>query len=101
MTDRDDKDFVRDIDDLKEVLDVVSDRVPLLLRGLRDVLYSKDSAEAMADAVGTFYKRLIESGIPRDEASAMTRGYMVNLRDLLGSKGLDLGDLRRRRSDDE
>lgn len=69
-------------EELREVLGVVSEKVPGLLKGLRDVLYSKEAAENMADAVGTFYKKLVEAGIPKDEALSMTRGYMINLRDV-------------------
>jgi len=99
MSDHDKGELVKDIDDLREVLDVVSDRIPSLLRGLRDVLYSRDSAETMADAVGTFYKRLVDSGIPRDEAISMTRGYMINLRDIVGAKGMNF-DFRRSGEDE-
>jgi len=74
-------DLVKDIDDLKEVLGIVTDKVPGILRGLRDVLYSKDAAENMADAVATFYKRLVDAGIPKEQAMDMTRGYMINLDD--------------------
>ncbi|MGD9840308.1 MAG: hypothetical protein AB7U87_01145 [Candidatus Bipolaricaulis sp.] len=70
-----------DVEKLHEVLDVVTQQVPGLLRGLRDVLYSKEAAESMADAVGTFYKKLVESGIPKEEALEMARGYMINLRE--------------------
>ena len=82
-----DNDLVKDIDDLKEILNVVTDKVPGLLRGLRDVLYSKDAAENMADAVATFYTKLVDAGIPKDEAMDMTKGYMINLRDLFGGEG--------------
>ena len=82
-----DNDLVKDIDDLKEVLGVVTDKVPSLLRGLRNVLYSKDAAENMADAVATFYTKLVAAGIPKDEAMDMTKGYMINLRDLFGGEG--------------
>jgi hypothetical protein len=68
--------------------------VPNLLRELRGVLYSKDAAESMADAVGTFYRKLVEAGIPREDAMEMTRGYMINLRDLVRGKGITLGDRR-------
>jgi hypothetical protein len=82
-----DNDLVKDIDDLKEILSVVTDKVPGLLRGLRDVLYSKDAAENMADAVATFYTKLVDAGIPKDEAMDMTKGYMINLRDLFEGEG--------------
>jgi len=81
-----DNDLVKDMDDLKEVLSVVTDKVPGFLRGLRDVLYSKDAAENMADAVATFYTKLVDAGIPKDQAMDMTKGYMINLRDICGGK---------------
>lgn len=78
-----------DVEELRGVLDVVTQQVPGLLKGLRDVLYSKEAAESMADAVGTFYKKLVESGIPKEEALEMARGYMINLRELF--KGVQSG----------
>ena len=87
-----------DAKEIGEILDVVSDKIPALLRGLRDVLYSKESAENMADSVGTFYKKLVEAGIPKEDALDMARGYMINLRDMIGSEGkgfnVNLGDLK-------
>lgn len=71
-----------DVEEFREVLDVILDKVPGLLRELRNVLYSKEAAEGMADAVGTFYKKLVEAGIPREEALEMARGYMINLREV-------------------
>lgn len=82
-----DKELVNDINDLKEILGVVTDKVPGILRGLRDVLYSKGAAENMAEAVATFYSKLVEAGIPKEQAMDMTRGYMINLRDLFSGKG--------------
>jgi hypothetical protein len=84
------------VEDLREVLSTVSEMVPNLLRELRGVLYSKDAAESMADAVGTFYSKLIAAGIPRDDAMEMTRGYMINLRDLVRGRGFTVGEKRSR-----
>lgn len=81
-----------DVEELREVLDVVSERVPALLRGIRDVLYSKEAAENMAEAVATFYKKLVEAGVPPQEAVEMAKGYMIDLRSLFGGKHImDLG----------
>ncbi|GAB4305902.1 MAG: hypothetical protein Kow0097_04930 [Candidatus Bipolaricaulota bacterium] len=93
MNDEEKKD-VGDVEELREVLSVVTQQVPGLLKGLRDVLYSKDAAENMADAVGTFYKRLVEAGIPREEALEMARGYMINLREVFRGvkKGIKAGE---------
>jgi hypothetical protein len=71
-----------DVEELRQVLDVVAERVPGLVRGLRDVLYSKEAAANMADAVATFYKKLVEAGIAKEDALDMARGYMINLRDV-------------------
>jgi hypothetical protein len=91
----------KDVGELRDVLDVVSDKIPSLLRGLRDVLYSKESAENMAESVGTFYKKLVESGIPKEDALDMARGYMINLRDIMGKKGINIGDFTRQHHDDD
>lgn len=87
------------VEDLREVLSAISEMVPNLLRELRGVLYSKDAAESMADAVSTFYRKLVEAGIPREDAMEMTRGYMINLRDLVRGKGITLGDRRPERGE--
>jgi len=84
-------DFINSVEDLRELFSVLSEQVPGLLRGLRNILYSKEAAENMADAVATFYKKLVEAGIPKDEALDMARGYVLNLREILGNKGLNIG----------
>ncbi len=99
-------DFIRSVDDLRELLQTVSDQVPDLLRGLRDIIYSKEAAESMADAVATFYNKLVEAGIPKDEALDMARGYVLNLREILGGKGgfnMNIGDVAKskRRGDED
>ncbi len=90
-----------DAKELGEVLDTVSDKIPALLRGILDVLYSKEAAENMAESVGTFYKKLVEAGIPNKDALDMTRGYMINLRDMMGSKGFNVGYVKKSANDDD
>lgn len=70
-----------DAEGLQEVLDVVADRIPNLLRSIREALYSKEAATDVAEAVGTIYTKLIEAGVPKDDALEMARGYMINLKD--------------------
>jgi hypothetical protein len=94
-------DFVKDVDDLKEVLGVVAEKIPDLLRGLRDILYSPEAAESMAGAVATFYKKLVEAGIPSDEAMTMAKGYMINLREMMGGKGISIGNIMGRRREED
>jgi len=84
-------DIVKNVEDLERVLEVVSDKIPSLLRGLRNVLYSTEAADNMAGAVAAFYTKLVEAGIPKEEAMDMAKGYMINLRDVigLGKKGMN------------
>jgi len=84
-------DFIRSVEDVREILEVVSDQVPGLLKGLRNVIYSKEAAENMADAVSTFYTKLVDAGIAKEDALDMARGYVLNLRELLGDKGINIG----------
>jgi len=93
-------DFIKSVDDVRELLAAVSDQVPGLLKGLRNVIYSKEAAEDMADAVAAFYKKLVDAGIPKEEALDMARGYVLNLREILGGKGglnMNIGDLAKSR----
>ena len=85
-----DNDLINSVDDLRELLETVGEKVPDLLRGLRNLIYSKEAAENMADAVSTFYTKLVGAGIPKEDALDMARGYVLNLRELLGSKGLNM-----------
>jgi len=98
-------DFIHNVEDLRELLATVSDEVPGLLRGLRNVIYSKEAAENMADAVSTFYNKLVDAGIPKEEALDMARGYVLNLREILGGKGglnMNIGDFAKsKRKGDE
>ena len=99
-------DFINSVDDLRDLFSMISAEVPGLLRGLRDVIYSKEAAGNMADAVATFYTKLVEAGIPKEEAMDMARGYVLNLREILGGKGglnMNIGDFakRHREGDDD
>ncbi|MCD5416835.1 hypothetical protein LR021_00460 [Candidatus Bipolaricaulota bacterium] len=72
-----------DAEKLKQILGVVSDRIPALLKALRDTVYSKEAGKEFGGAVASFYKELIDGGIPAEQAMEMTRGYMINLRDIV------------------
>jgi hypothetical protein len=52
------------IEGVREMLDVVSDRLPHLMRGLHDSVYSPERLQTTADSFASFYKTLTESGIP-------------------------------------
>jgi len=62
-----------------QLLDVVSERVPKLLRDISDVLYGEGRAKQYAVSVATFYKELKASGMTDKEAFALTKDYMAAL----------------------
>ena len=80
----DKEDEIPDPEKIAKILDAVADKVPALLRAIRDTVYSKEAGEHFGEAVGAFYHKLIEQGIPQEQALEMARGYMISLRDLVG-----------------
>ncbi|MCL2663998.1 MAG: hypothetical protein FWE82_00145 [Defluviitaleaceae bacterium] len=71
------------VKEIGELLDEVSDKVPKLISGLLGTLYSGEAGENMGFAVGNFYKALVESGIPNEDAVSMARDYMLSMRDMV------------------
>ena len=78
-----------DVENLKEILTVVSEKVPALLNQLADVLYGKDRAEQYGKAVAAFYKSLKDAGMSEDKAYELTKEYMsaMNIGKLMGGHG--------------
>jgi hypothetical protein len=66
-------------EEIAAIFDAISDKVPSMIRGLLDSLFSPEAAANMGKAVAEFRKTLIEGGIPEDEAMAMTREYLRTL----------------------
>jgi len=69
---------------IAKILEAVADKIPALIKALRDTVYSKEAGEHFGEAVGAFYHKLVEQGIPEDQALEMAKGYMISLRDLVG-----------------
>ncbi len=68
-----------DPEKIKEILDVVSEKIPRLLRELSDLLYSPKSAKQYAEAAATFYKELKEAGMTDEQAFELTSQYLSTL----------------------
>ena len=73
-------------DEVKEILTVVSEKVPALLNSLADVLYGKEQSVKLGQAVAGFYKSLKDSGMTDEQAYALTKQYMsaMNLGGMIG-----------------
>jgi len=79
MSGDEDKEKHTDAKEVKEILDVISDRIPALLNNLTDVLYGKASAEKYGQAVSNFYTTLKKSGMSDEQAFRLTEQYMSSL----------------------
>jgi hypothetical protein len=77
-----------DPDTIKEMLDVISDKIPELLKELSAVLYSPAQAKQFGVSAATFYKELKAAGMSDEQAFSLTNQYMSTMS--LGSavKGL-------------
>jgi hypothetical protein len=64
---------------IKEILDVVAEKVPGLLKELSSILYSPQSAKQYAEAAATFYKELKNAGMSEKEAYELTSQYLSTL----------------------
>jgi len=78
-----------DPDKIKEILDVVSEKVPGLLKDLSKLLYSPDSAKQYAEAAAIFYKELLKAGMTNEQAFELTSQYLstLNLGKMMGNIG--------------
>lgn len=75
-----------DAEEVKEILEVVSDKVPALLTGLADVLYGRDKGAKYGEAVAGFFKSLKDAGMTDEQAYELTKQYMaaMNLPNMIG-----------------
>ena len=74
---------------IKEILDVVGEKIPGLLKELSSLLYSPESAKQYAEAAATFYKELVKAGMKPEQAYELTKQYLstLNLGKMMGNIG--------------
>jgi hypothetical protein len=68
-----------DPEKIKEILDVVSKKIPGLLKELSNILYGPTSAKQYAAAAATFYKELKAAGMTDEQAFELTSQYLSTL----------------------
>ncbi len=80
------KEIERDVDELEAVLKIVSSEVPKLIENiikpLKDILnefYSPESVTKRAEAFASFYKTLVDSGIPPEEALKIAKSQILDI----------------------
>lgn len=89
-----------DAQEVKEILEVVAEKIPAVLNSLTDVLYGKASAAKYGEAVSNFYKTLKESGMTDDQAFKLTEQYMSSL-NFVNILGKAIGGGHRGRGEDD
>ena len=70
---------IPDPEKIKEILNVVSEKIPGLLKELSGLLYSPQSAKQYAEAAATFYKELKNAGMTDEQAFELTSQYLSTL----------------------
>jgi hypothetical protein len=108
MSDERAKVMSEDMNELKEVLSVVSNQVPALIKSLIGSVFSEEAGRDMGKAVGAFYKGLVDSGIPAEMAVRMAEKYMSTFTSLgdvmkqaVGGKGPADGGGKEEKCDEE
>jgi hypothetical protein len=82
-------DEMPDPEKIGELISVVRKEIPGLLQDIVNILYSEQSARNMGKAVGIYYKALQDSGIPKELALEMTRGYVLDLGRMFNKKNFE------------
>lgn len=79
---------------IAELLDAVSAKVPGIITAFRDAIFSEEAGRAFGQAVGSFYKELVASGIPSEQAISMAQQYIASLQSALNQVKGDFGGVR-------
>ncbi len=81
---------VSEAEEVERILRVVSGEVPRLIENiikpLKDLLndfYSPESVRMRAEAFVTFYKTLVENGVPADEALKLAKTQIMDINTIL------------------
>lgn len=88
------KEGSHDAEEVAEILGVVSEKIPALIKGLMASVFSPDAAANMGKAAAEYYKQLKAGGIPDDVAVVMTQDYVgtfTKMGDLFKSMGQRAG----------
>lgn len=80
-----------DPEKIKEILDVVAEKIPGLLKHLSELLYGPTSAKQYAEAAAIFFKELKTAGMTDAQAFELTKQYMstLNLGNIMGRMARD------------
>lgn len=72
----------KDVEELNAVLKTLAEQVPELIRALRASFFSAEAGTDFGEAVGNFYKALVDKGIPEEKALELTSDYLDTFRNI-------------------
>jgi chromosome segregation ATPase len=75
-------------EEVREVLDIVSARIPGIMKDVQSALYSVESLEKMGEAIGAFYRKLVDSGVPEEQAAQLTMVQQSRLNEITDGRRL-------------
>lgn len=70
-----------EVEKVAEILDVISGKLPTILNTIKSTFLSEEAGRDFGKAVGAFYKELVASGIPSEEALRMAQSYVWAIQD--------------------
>jgi hypothetical protein len=65
-----------DVENLKEILSVVSTEIPGMLKSVLSAVFSEEAGRNMGKAAAAYYKELKDGGLPAEVAVKLTEEYM-------------------------
>lgn len=68
--------------EMVEILDALGDKIPKIIKGLMDSLYSKEAGANIGQSVGAFYKELLAAGIPQETAVELVKEFSFSMKSL-------------------
>ena len=66
----------KDAQEVRDILEAVSDTVPKLLSEITDVLFNPEKTKEFGKSVAEFYKTMVDNGMPPDKAYELTEKFM-------------------------
>ena len=76
---RKDTEYQSEAQEIKEIFGALNESIPKLIGGLISSVYSAERAEDMAAAIGGFYAKLKEQGLPEEMVIELTKKYVAGL----------------------
>ncbi|NLD35111.1 MAG: hypothetical protein GX653_09410 [Clostridiales bacterium] len=76
-----------DAQSISEILESVGDKIPKLITGVMNSFYTKEAGTSMGQAVGAYYRELVDAGIPQGAALEMTKEFSFSLKKVMNQSG--------------